>query len=96
MLRALRNANWFLQSQREISAGLVEKLLKLERSPSGSMLCTASSLTPISRYPRRWSKNGFPWERLEQKKKHRQAATGSRLDVCRKTPTLIIKRKACP
>jgi hypothetical protein len=31
MLRALRNANTFLQNQREISAGLVEKLLKLER-----------------------------------------------------------------
>jgi ABC-type nitrate/sulfonate/bicarbonate transport system substrate-binding protein len=31
MLRALRNANLFLQNQREISAGLVEKLLKLER-----------------------------------------------------------------
>ena len=30
MLRALRNANLFLQIQREISAGLVEKLLKLE------------------------------------------------------------------
>ena len=32
MLRALRNANWFLQSQREISARLVEKLLKLDRA----------------------------------------------------------------
>jgi hypothetical protein len=31
MLRALRNANSFLQNQREISAGLVEKLLKLDR-----------------------------------------------------------------
>jgi len=31
MLRALRNANLFLQNKREISAGLVEKLLKLER-----------------------------------------------------------------
>jgi hypothetical protein len=30
MLRALRNANLFLQNQREISAGLVEKVLKLE------------------------------------------------------------------
>jgi ABC-type nitrate/sulfonate/bicarbonate transport system substrate-binding protein len=31
MLRALRNAILFLQNQREISAGLVEKLLKLDR-----------------------------------------------------------------
>lgn len=31
MLRALRNAILFLQNQREISAGLVENLLKLER-----------------------------------------------------------------
>jgi hypothetical protein len=31
MLRALRNANSFLQNHREISAGLVEKLLKLDR-----------------------------------------------------------------
>jgi ABC-type nitrate/sulfonate/bicarbonate transport system substrate-binding protein len=31
MLRALRNTNLFLQNQREISAGLVEKLLKLDR-----------------------------------------------------------------
>jgi hypothetical protein len=31
MLRALRNANLFLQNQREISAGLVEKLMKLDR-----------------------------------------------------------------
>jgi ABC-type nitrate/sulfonate/bicarbonate transport system substrate-binding protein len=31
MLRALRNANLFLQNQREISVGLVEKVLKLER-----------------------------------------------------------------
>ena len=31
MLRSLRNANLFLQNQREISAGLVEKLLKLDR-----------------------------------------------------------------
>jgi ABC-type nitrate/sulfonate/bicarbonate transport system substrate-binding protein len=39
MLRALHNANW--QNQREISAGLVEKLLKLDRpSPRGSMLST--------------------------------------------------------
>ena len=32
MLRALRNAILFLQTQREIGAGLVEKLLKLDRS----------------------------------------------------------------
>ena len=32
MLRALRNASLFLQNEREISAGLVEKLLKLDRS----------------------------------------------------------------
>ena len=31
MLSALRNANLFLQNEREISAGLVEKLLKLDR-----------------------------------------------------------------
>jgi hypothetical protein len=32
MLRVLRNANSFLKNQREISAGLVEKLLKLDRA----------------------------------------------------------------
>jgi hypothetical protein len=64
------NADLFLQNEREISAGLVEKLLKLE--PSGSMLFAGSSLIPISRYPTRWSKNGLPWERLEPKKKSRQ------------------------
>ena len=32
----------------------------LEARPSGSMLSTARSLTPISRYPRRWSKMDFP------------------------------------
>jgi hypothetical protein len=32
MLRARRNANLFLQNEREISAGLVEKLLKLDSS----------------------------------------------------------------
>ena len=31
MLRALHKANLFLQNEREISAGLVEKLLKLDR-----------------------------------------------------------------
>jgi hypothetical protein len=36
---------------------------------------------------------GFQWGRLEQKKNHRQAATGRRLDVCRKSPPLMIKRK---
>jgi hypothetical protein len=35
MLRALRNANLFLQNEREISAGLVEKLLKPERPVAG-------------------------------------------------------------
>jgi hypothetical protein len=33
---------------------------------------------------------------LEQKKNHRQAATGRRVDICRKNPTLIIKGKDCP
>jgi hypothetical protein len=32
MLRARHNANLFLQNEREISAGLVEKFLKLDRS----------------------------------------------------------------
>ena len=32
-------------------------------------------------------------ERLEQKKNHRQAATGRRLDICRKGPTVIIEKK---
>jgi hypothetical protein len=44
----------------------VEKLFPVS---SGFMLSTASSLTPISREPMRWSKNGFPLEHLEQKKK---------------------------
>jgi hypothetical protein len=33
------------------------------------------------------------WERLGKRKNHRQDATGRRLDVCRKSPTLIIRRK---
>ena len=61
------------------------------------MLSTASSLTPISRYPNRWSQNGFPWEHFEQKKKnHRQAATRRRLEICRKNPTLIVEIKELP
>ena len=57
------------------------------------MLSTASSLIPISRYPTPWSKNGFPWEHLEQKKKSPPSRNSHRLEVCRKTPTLIIKSK---
>jgi hypothetical protein len=39
-------------------------------------------------------KNGF--QRLERKKKHRQAATGRRLDICRTSLTLIIESKDLP
>jgi hypothetical protein len=38
-LRALRNANLFLQDQREISVGLAEKLLKLEGPVCRAVLC---------------------------------------------------------
>jgi hypothetical protein len=68
MLRARRNADLFLQNQREISAGLVEKLLKLER-PVAYALYREQFNPDLSRYPTRWSKNGFRWERLEHKKK---------------------------
>jgi hypothetical protein len=40
MLRALRNANLFLQNQREIRAGLVEKLLKLDGGGRRAVLCS--------------------------------------------------------
>ena len=55
------------------------------------MLSTASSLTPISRYPTGWLKNGFPWERFERKKitANPQQVVG-RLS---KSPTLIMKSK---
>jgi hypothetical protein len=51
VLRALRDANLFLQNQREISAGLVEKLLKLDRR---ALLCSVPrAIQPRSHGTRR-------------------------------------------
>jgi ABC-type nitrate/sulfonate/bicarbonate transport system substrate-binding protein len=61
MLRALRNAISFLQSQREISAGLVEKLLKLDRPVAERFYALyREQFNPISRYPTLSLTNGFP------------------------------------
>ncbi len=92
MLRALRNANLFLQNQREISAGLVEKLLKLDRSVAERFYALyREQFTPILRYPKRWSRMDLRGN--VQSKNYRQAAIGHRLNVCRKSPTLIINVK---
>jgi hypothetical protein len=78
----------FLQNQREISAGFVEKLF-----PGAERFYTLyreqfnPDLTLSDSVVEEW----IPWERLEPKKNHRQAATGPRLDVCRKRPPLIQK-----
>jgi hypothetical protein len=57
------------------------------------MLSTASSLTPISRYPNRSSKNGFAWERLEQKKKSPPSRNRTSIGRLPKSPTPIIESK---
>jgi hypothetical protein len=95
MLRALRNANLFLQYQREISAGLVEKLLKLDRSIAERFYALyREQFNPDLTVPERGGrKMDFHGERFEPRKNHRQTATYRRLDVCRKSPTLIIKSK---
>ena len=73
MLRALRNAILFLQNQREIGAGLVEKLLSSTvRSPSAFTRSIANSIIPISPSRTRWLKNGSPWELFGPKKKSRR------------------------
>jgi hypothetical protein len=74
MLRALRNANLLLQNEREISAGLVEKLLNLDRPITGRFYSPyPSSLTPISRYPNCSPKNGFRRNVKSKRKNHHQA-----------------------
>jgi hypothetical protein len=60
------------------------------------MLCTASSFNPDLTVLDASSKNGFRWERQSKRKNHRQAATGPRLDVCRKSPPLITEIKELP
>jgi len=59
-------------------------------SPRPEFGATPMRLTPIQRYSKQWSKNGFLWKHLEQKKKSPPSLNRSRLDVCRKSPTLII------
>ena len=95
MLRALRNANLSLQNQREISAGLLEKLLKLDplverfyalyREQFPDLMIPESVVEEMD--------FGGTFSKI---KNHRQAATARRLEVCRKTPTLMIKRKKLP
>ena len=48
MLRVRRNANLFLQNEREISAGLVEKLLKLERPVAERFYASIASTSTCS------------------------------------------------
>ena len=70
MLRALRNANLFLQNHREISAGLVEKLLKLDRSTAER--CYApypEQFNPDLTVPDAVVEEWISVERLEQKEK---------------------------
>jgi hypothetical protein len=71
----------------------VDKLLKLEFPVAGrfyALYCEQFNpdLTVPDSVVEEWI---FRGERLEQGKNHRQAATGRRLDVCRKRPTLIIR-----
>ena len=71
----------------------MEKLLKLDRPVVERFYALyREQFNPDLTVPTWSSKNGFPWERLEQRN-HRQAATGRRLDVCGKSPTLIINSK---
>jgi hypothetical protein len=53
MLRALRNANLLLQNQREISAGSVEKILKVDHPVAERFyaLYREQFNPPISRHP---------------------------------------------
>jgi hypothetical protein len=72
----------------------VEKPFKLDRrSPSGSMLSSASSLTRDLTVPDTGLKEWISAGMFRSKKNHRQAATDRPSEVCRKCPTLIIRRK---
>ena len=70
MLRALRNANSFLQNQREISPGLVEKLLKLDRPVAERFYALyREQFNPDLKVPDAVSNNGFPWGTFRAKEK---------------------------
>jgi hypothetical protein len=52
----------------------VEKLLKLDRPVAERFQALyREQFNPNLTVQRRWSKNGSPWEHLEQRKNHRQA-----------------------
>jgi hypothetical protein len=92
LLRALRNANLFLQNQREISAGWVEELLEIQR-PFAALSYSSSSLTR-SHGARRSGRRVVFRGRLKQRKHLRQAPIRRRLKGCGKSPPLMIKRTA--
>lgn len=94
MLRALRNANLSLQNQREISAGFVEKLLKLDRPVTERFYALyREQFNPDLTVPDAVVEECISVGTFRAKEKSRQAATGRGLDVCRKNPTLISKGK---
>jgi hypothetical protein len=60
----------FLQNEREISAGLVEKLLKLGRSFAEWFYALyREQFNPDLTVPESVVEEWIPWERLEQKRK---------------------------
>ena len=80
-----------------VSAGLAKKLLKLKRPVAERFYALyREQFNPISRYTARSLENGFPVGTLRAKRYYRQPATGRQCDVCRKSPSLVIKVHLTP
>ena len=89
MLRALRKAMLFLQNQRDISIGLMEKILKVDRPVAERFYAVyLEQSTLISRYPTRWSKMDRGGDLPRQRKNHCQTATGRRLEFAERAKKL--------